>query len=126
MINDVSGGKIDERILLIALQYQVPIVLMHMRGSLTPPFSPCSPSHHFLAGTPTTMQDKENLKYPQGEETVNTCAYLITYLCTGKLLDEVATFLKGRAEIAQRVGIPRWHIILDPGTNAIILLFLTN
>lgn len=32
------------------------------------------------------------------------------------MLEEVATFLREQAEAAQQIGIPRWHIILDPGT----------
>jgi len=80
IINDVSGGKIDEKILSVAYRHEVPVVLMHMRG------------------TPSDMQSKENLKYPKG-----------------KLLETVAQFLTERAEAAQRAGIPRWHIILDPG-----------
>ncbi len=33
MINDVSAGKIDENIIQIAAEYQVPYVLMHMLGN---------------------------------------------------------------------------------------------
>jgi dihydropteroate synthase len=34
----------------------------------------------------------------------------------GKMLDEVSRVLKQRADSAQLAGIPRWNIILDPGT----------
>lgn len=33
VINDISGGVYDEKILSVAHHYQVPIVLMHMRGT---------------------------------------------------------------------------------------------
>lgn len=35
----------------------------------------------------------------------------------GKLIEEISRVLKQRAESAQLMGIPRWNIILDPGTN---------
>jgi len=33
MINDISGGQQDSKILQVAAQYKVPIILMHMQGS---------------------------------------------------------------------------------------------
>jgi len=32
VINDISGGLLDKDILTVAKRYQVPIILMHMRG----------------------------------------------------------------------------------------------
>ncbi|CAN6226112.1 unnamed protein product [Urochloa humidicola] len=45
MINDVSGGKLDPRILKVAAELGVPYVVMHMRGD------------------PSTMQSEQNLYY---------------------------------------------------------------
>ncbi|CAN6219519.1 unnamed protein product [Urochloa humidicola] len=45
MINDVSGGKLDPRILKVAAELGVPYVVMHMRGD------------------PSTMQSEQNLHY---------------------------------------------------------------
>ena len=33
IINDISGGQIDERILSVAAKYDTPYILMHMRGT---------------------------------------------------------------------------------------------
>jgi dihydropteroate synthase len=40
VINDISGGVYDEKILSVAHHYQVPIVLMHMRGYIKSPTHP--------------------------------------------------------------------------------------
>ncbi|RLN33051.1 folate synthesis bifunctional protein, mitochondrial-like [Panicum miliaceum] len=45
MINDVSGGQLDPRILKVAAELGVPYVIMHMRGD------------------PSTMQSEKNLQY---------------------------------------------------------------
>ncbi|XP_062189970.1 folate synthesis bifunctional protein, mitochondrial-like [Phragmites australis] len=45
MINDVSGGQLDPRILRVAAELGVPYVTMHMRGD------------------PSTMQSEQNLQY---------------------------------------------------------------
>ncbi|WVZ71410.1 hypothetical protein U9M48_020001 [Paspalum notatum var. saurae] len=45
MINDVSGGQLDPRILKVAAELGVPYVAMHMRGD------------------PSTMQNEQNLQY---------------------------------------------------------------
>ncbi|KAL6047348.1 trifunctional dihydropteroate synthetase [Balamuthia mandrillaris] len=77
IINDVSAGSFDEKMFAVAAKYQVPIVLMHMRG------------------TPQTMMDKAEYD---------------------NVLEEVSSYLKARAQLAERsFGIPRWNIILDPG-----------
>jgi dihydroneopterin aldolase/2-amino-4-hydroxy-6-hydroxymethyldihydropteridine diphosphokinase/dihydropteroate synthase len=81
IINDISGGTMDARMLKVASELAVPIVLMHIRG------------------TPQTMQNPENTDY--GSED--------------GLVQHVVTVLRERADQAQRMGIPRWNIILDPG-----------
>ncbi|KAF8724376.1 hypothetical protein HU200_021408 [Digitaria exilis] len=45
MINDVSGGQLDPKILKVAAELKVPYVAMHMRGD------------------PSTMQSEQNLQY---------------------------------------------------------------
>ena len=45
MINDVSGGQLDPRILKVVAELGVPYVVMHTRGD------------------PSTMQSEENLQY---------------------------------------------------------------
>ncbi|CAL4950221.1 unnamed protein product [Urochloa decumbens] len=45
MINDVSGGQLDPKILKVAAELRVPYVAMHMRGD------------------PSTMQSEQNLQY---------------------------------------------------------------
>lgn len=61
------------------------------------------------------MQNKENLKYAKGTHNFRAPAGLPCF--TGKMLEEVASFLKGRAEAAQLIGIPRWHVLIDPGEH---------
>ena len=53
MINDVSGGTMDAKMLETAAALGCPIILMHMRG------------------TPQTMQNKENLDYSQAGGVVS-------------------------------------------------------
>lgn len=46
IINDISGGLIDEKIFSIAAQYQVPIILMHIQG--TPETMQIQPTYNNL------------------------------------------------------------------------------
>ncbi|KAM3419993.1 hypothetical protein BST61_g3305 [Cercospora zeina] len=52
-----------------------------------------------MRGTPATMQSAENTSYPRG------------------LIPTIATELATRLRAAQRAGIRRWRIILDPGVG---------
>lgn len=45
LVNDISGGQLDEKMFDVVAQHQVPYIMMHMRG------------------TPRTMQNPENLEY---------------------------------------------------------------
>ena len=76
MLNDVSGGREDDKLLKLAADSQAPICLMHMQG------------------TPDTMQ--ENPSY----QDVTT---------------EVSEFLVKQANIAEKAGVKKEKIILDPG-----------
>ncbi|KAF1946883.1 folic acid synthesis protein FOL1, partial [Clathrospora elynae] len=77
MINDISGGLMDDDMLPTLAKLGCTVCLMHMRG------------------TPETMND--HASYPDGVvETVGR-----------ELLERVLT--------AERAGIRRWRIILDPG-----------
>jgi len=49
-----------------------------------------------MRGTPKTMTQPQNMEYDD-------------------VLDEVVTYLRQRALVAQDIGIPAWNIILDPG-----------
>jgi 2-amino-4-hydroxy-6-hydroxymethyldihydropteridine diphosphokinase / dihydropteroate synthase len=77
IINDVSGGMLDEDMFLTAARLGKTIILMHMRG------------------TPETMNSMTD--YPEG-----------IIKCVGKELLE-------RVQAAEKAGIRRWRIILDPG-----------
>ncbi len=76
MVNDISGLLFDARMTEVIARYQVPLVLMHLKG---------------------TLQDmQENPKY-------------------ANLLDEVYQHLEKQIALAQQAGIPRSHLIIDPG-----------
>ncbi|MFQ6032835.1 MAG: dihydropteroate synthase [Candidatus Zixiibacteriota bacterium] len=76
MINDISALRFDPQMKKIADEYQVPIVLMHIKG------------------TPKNMQ--ENPYYDD-------------------VITEITEYLKQSIEIAQKAGIGREKIIIDPG-----------
>ncbi|KAK9450141.1 Dihydropteroate synthase-like protein [Limtongia smithiae] len=78
IINDVSAGDLDADMLATAAELDVPIILMHMRG------------------TPQTMTK------------------LTTYT-NGDVVEGVATELARRVRAAEKAGIHRWNMILDPG-----------
>ncbi|KAK3678339.1 trifunctional dihydropteroate synthetase [Recurvomyces mirabilis] len=79
IINDISGGLLDAEMLPTIARLGCTYIIMHMRG------------------TPATMQNEENLRYPAG------------------LIPTIATELKARLQAAEEAGIRRWRIILDPG-----------
>lgn len=65
MINDVSGGQLDPRILKVAAELGVPYVIMHMRGD------------------PSTMQSEKNLQY--GDVCQEVASELYTQLREAEL-----------------------------------------
>jgi dihydropteroate synthase len=75
MINDVTA-LVDERMVQVAAERQVPVVLMHIEG------------------TPRTMQVEPKYK---------------------DVVAEVLAFLLDRAKRAERYGIPKERIFIDPG-----------
>ncbi|MHC5088764.1 MAG: dihydropteroate synthase [Planctomycetota bacterium] len=75
IINDITALA-DEKMTALAVEKQVPVILMHMQG------------------TPQTMQTD-----PQYDDVVA----------------EVMEFLMQRARVAEKAGIPKNYIILDPG-----------
>lgn len=79
IINDISAGQLDTDMLATVARLGCTYVMMHMRG------------------TPATMQNEENLVYPDD------------------VLEGIVSHLQERTEAAQRAGIRRWRIILDPG-----------
>ena len=76
IVNDISGGTFDDDMLPTVAQLQVPIILMHIRG------------------TPKTMQN------------------LTDY---SNLIAEIYNFLNQQINKAIELGIPKSHIIVDPG-----------
>jgi len=91
IINDITALA-DEDMARVAIEYKVPVILMHMQGR------------------PTTMQNN-----PQYDDVVG----------------EVLQFLVGRAKKAERFGIAKEMIFIDPGigfgkTTGHNLLLLKN
>ncbi|MDL2260095.1 dihydropteroate synthase [Deltaproteobacteria bacterium OttesenSCG-928-K17] len=76
ILNDIYAGRYDPRMLDLAAEWGVPIILMHMQGE------------------PRTMQQE-----PHYDDVVA----------------EVHDFLLERARAAESAGVPKEHIILDPG-----------
>lgn len=76
ILNDIYAGRKDSRIMGLAAEWGVPIILMHMQGE------------------PRTMQVD-----PHYDDVVQ----------------EVHDFLLERASAAEKAGVPKEHIILDPG-----------
>ncbi|KAK6399305.1 trifunctional dihydropteroate synthetase [Elasticomyces elasticus] len=79
IINDISAGTLDPDMLRTVAKLGCTYIMMHMRG------------------TPATMQNPDNLSYPNG------------------LIPTLADELRIRFNAAQDAGIRRWRIILDPG-----------
>ena len=75
ILNDITALA-DERMIELAVEREVPVVLMHMQG------------------TPVTMQIE-----PHYDDVVR----------------EVRDFLLARCEKANRLGVPRERLIIDPG-----------
>jgi dihydropteroate synthase len=76
LVNDISGGTFDPLMLPTVAQLEVPIILMHLRG------------------TPQTMQ-----KLTDYED----------------LIFDIQQFFDHQIQQALQVGIPKAHLILDPG-----------
>lgn len=76
IVNDVSAATYDARMLATVAELEVPIILMHLRG------------------TPQTMQQ------------------LTDY---ADVVTEVRDYLAARVTAAAAAGIPRSHIVIDPG-----------
>ena len=76
IINDISGLKFDSKMIDVVKEYNVPIVIMHIKG------------------TPLNMQ--VNPSYDN-------------------IIDEIKSYFKKRTNLCLDYGIPKTHIILDPG-----------
>ena len=76
MINDIGALRFDPDMARVAAEYQVPIVLMHMKG------------------TPQNMQVAPRYD---------------------NLIAEIKSFLSEATARAEAGGVPRTHIIIDPG-----------
>ncbi len=76
IVNDISGLRFDTKMPEVIAQYQVPVVIMHIKG------------------TPKNMQKDPAYK---------------------ALIPEIMDYLRGGIEIAQRAGVAKDKIIIDPG-----------
>ncbi len=76
MINDISGLHFDPRLAEVVAEYDVPVVIMHIRGR------------------PQNMQDNPRYQH---------------------LFSEIIGYLEEGASRAQRAGLDRSQIIIDPG-----------
>ncbi|WP_030006511.1 dihydropteroate synthase [Picosynechococcus sp. NKBG042902] len=76
IVNDISGATFDAQMLTVVRDLNVPIILMHIRG------------------TPETMQSLTDYQ---------------------DLIADLKTFFQGRIAAALKLGIPKNHLILDPG-----------
>jgi len=76
IVNDISGGTFDAEMLSTVAKLEVPIILMHIRG------------------TPETMQQLTDYK---------------------DLIGEIIAVLKERIAAAEKAGIARSRLLIDPG-----------
>lgn len=76
IINDISGLRFDKKMRVLAAKYNVPVIIMHIKGN------------------PKNMQ--LNPSY-------------------NNLLTEVTDYLKTSIEIAEKAGIKKEKIVIDPG-----------
>ena len=76
IINDISGLKFDSKMIDVIKEYNVPIVIMHIKG------------------TPLNMQVNPNYD---------------------NIIDEIKSYFEKRINLCLDYGIPKTHIILDPG-----------
>ena len=98
LVNDVSAGTLSgDRILHVAARKKKTIALMHMRGNpatmgkLNKYTSPHDPLRQGNSNDTSDFQDEDAMIY------------------------SVAVELLARIDAAQKAGVRRWHIILDPG-----------
>ena len=76
IINDISGLNFDSKMIDIVKEYNVPIVIMHIKG------------------TPLNMQINPHYD---------------------NIIDEIISYFEKRINLCLDYGIPKTHIILDPG-----------
>ncbi|KAI0483148.1 Dihydropteroate synthase [Xylariaceae sp. FL0804] len=88
VVNDVSGGTLDPDLLPAVAQAGATLVVMHMRGD------------------PATMGSLAH--YPE-ESSTNGDGH------GGGVVAAVARELSARVRAAERAGVRRWRIVLDPG-----------
>jgi len=81
IVNDISAGMMDPQMLPTVARLGCTYIMMHMRG------------------TPATMQNPENCKYPGG------------------LWKTIHLELYHRISDAMKAGVRKWRIILDPGVG---------
>lgn len=87
MVNDVWGLRYDQRIASIAARAGVPLVVMHNQSAFS---------------------------HSDYETTLDTPGEPYVY---GDMIAEICADLHTRLETAQAHGIPRWHLIADPGVG---------
>ncbi|CAN6619184.1 folic acid synthesis protein Fol1p [Trichomonascus vanleenenianus] len=90
IINDISAGRLDDKMFEVAARLKVPIILNHTRG------------------TPQEMNSLAHYRVMDGEKAVADDS-------EEAVLEVVTQELEERVNAATEAGIPRWAIILDPG-----------
>jgi len=120
MINDISGGLLDDNMLPTVASLMVPVCLMHYRGDPSSMQSLANyPSEGVLAAVEvidllpnpswyTDMHGRSALTYWNAE-----CTDLPLRFCS--CLSSHQEELESRVAAALKAGIPRWNIIIDPG-----------
>lgn len=94
IINDISGGLLDNEIIQVAKETRAPIIVNHTRGT---PQTMNSLAHYSTAD----IDDPVISRFPDNSDEA------IVEVVAHELEDRVASLLDQ--------GLPRWQIILDPG-----------
>ena len=108
IVNDVSGGTMDNNMLPVVARLGVPIILMHMRGTpqtmtsfASYAITPSSSSSSLQTQSSSSSNDSSSLSSDAAERS--------------SVLEVVRSELLVRVQEALNAGINRWNIILDPG-----------
>jgi dihydroneopterin aldolase/2-amino-4-hydroxy-6-hydroxymethyldihydropteridine diphosphokinase/dihydropteroate synthase len=111
IVNDVSGGTMDNNMLPLVARLGVPIILMHMRG--TPQ---TMASFATYASTPSSSSSSSSSLQQQTPILSVESPSSSTDIAESKaVVDIVRSELLVRVQSALNAGINRWNIILDPG-----------
>jgi len=104
MINDVTGGSKDVKMLSVAKEHRVPIILNH---SL--------PTPQYLQQQQIVLDT--TIKAPQDKSTLQDIYFNKTLINNSdpSIINILNIFFKERVDTAMKMGLYRWQLILDPG-----------